>query len=242
MFYRQFFLLFITSFSLFAVNIKETELAVVKWLAIEKEKSQALRAWEQERVVLKSEVVLLKNQLGQHADAVKSELKNKDDLELKRQKVALTHQNQVKAILDLNVLYKAQCELFRKELTRFPSPLVKPLLDKLILQNEVSLVVRFSALLALISDAQALTKQWHLFDQKLKVENQVVLCQVLYAGVSKGFAVTRDKKSAFVGTFRKNGWFWSSCLETKAIGDAINNFENGGLSKSELPFFGGKSE
>lgn len=240
--YRQCILLFLTSFSLFASSIKETELAVSEWLAIEKEKCQAERNWEQERLILESEAILLKNQLAQTNKLIDAALKNKGQSKAKVGTTKLTHQTQLTNLIDLTSLYNQQVNLFKQELSNFPTPFQTPFLAKLAIQQEASLTLKFSQFLGLMSDAQKLTKQWHLIDQKLKMGNHEILCKVLYAGVSKGFAMTRDKSQAFVGTYRRGQWIWVKSTEIKAITMAIKNYENGGISQCQLPFFGVEHE
>ena len=242
MFYRLVIFLLITSVTLRASSIKETELEVTKWLAIEVEKSQAAREWAQECILLESEIVLLQNQLKDNDKKIKDQLKIKAGTDKKVKQVKLEDKKQVQNMLDLTLIYNKELTLFKKELLPFPFLLAKPLIDKLLVGNEASLSVRFSTLQSLVLEAQGLTKQWHLVEQKLKIENRTVLCQVLYAGISKGFAITRDGSQAFVGQYQKGKWLWSTSTETSAIDAAIKNFQNGGISKSELPFLGGHSE
>lgn len=240
--YFQFFLLFLLSFSLFASNIKETELEVAKWLAVEKEKSEAGRAWEQEQSILKSEATLLKNQLASTDKLLAAETNKVEQTKKRIKQITLTNQQQVEAVSDLKESYRHYLQLFKAELANFPKPLRDSLIKKLATNQNANLSVQFSELLNLMGEAQKLTKQWSLIDQTITIGSENILCQVLYAGVSKGFAVTRDQKRAFTGTFQQKRWVWVECSESKAISSAIKNYQNGGLVKAQLPFFGGSND
>jgi Skp family chaperone for outer membrane proteins len=241
MYFRFFILVSIFSWSLWASTVEETELAVAKWLAVEKEKSQAKRDWQVERGILESEMVLEENQCKK----MKQDLAlSKDAFRKSQQAMKLaksTAEADSQTLSRLDKLYLSQVTRFRKEIASFPLSLQASLVEKLKNPSH-SLKGRFLDLLDLIESAKLVSKQWHLVDQAVVVDSHKYLCQVLYAGVSRGFAVTRNHGHTFVGSFHGGKWVWKEFERKEVIIDAIRQYQAGGVSSCRLPFFGGVDE
>ncbi|NCC52599.1 MAG: DUF3450 family protein [Spartobacteria bacterium] len=202
-------------------DVRALEALVGQWMGLRAEMATEQRVWNQRREQWAAELALLEREaetLGREisrGSGLASSVEQEHRRLLARQEALLRIQDQLRPALD-----RAEAEL-RAWHAQIPDPLGEELADAFRAlprtqaeADKMPLTRRARAIAALYARIESLQNTVHVTQQMLETaggtRRQV---EVLYIGLSRGFAVTPDNAWAAVGVPGDNGWAWTPAHE-----------------------------
>lgn len=231
-------LLFTTS--LMAADISKTENEVREYIKLKKEIVQTKNNWDFEKSVLESELKLLRKQkqklVAEKADKLKQNgqlQQDFSDLKLEKERfekrVNLLEGDYLDLVLKLSELSPVlPTNLRKKTLTFLRSP------------EKIGLPQKLRAGFVILEEIIKTSQMWHLSSETIKVEQQEILVDVLYAGLASAYAMTDDGSKTYTGFLKENKWSWQEQTAfSRQIKKSIKSFKSESINQLALPFAGG---
>jgi hypothetical protein len=238
---KPIYLLFCTA-SLMAADISKTENDIREYIKLKKEIVQIRNDWNFEKSVLKAELSLIEKQKKRlkaqhtHLKKVKQEL-----LKKQQGKEAVLKSNAEK-LADYETLYNQSTVKIGQLQKTLPQFLVKKVNEiRAKLDNEAVIAKKLAVNFAILNEISQRAEKWNFSRETISVKNQSILADVLFSGISSGYAVTHDQSQAYIGYIKEGEWIWEINTEfSKQIKAAIHTFKSSSIVETSLPFAGGE--
>ena len=191
-----------------APTVSELEGVVSEWVKLKREAVHEAAQWQEERAGYERELSLLSTQrevLQRRLAGIKGQLDAQGDDKTRAERITLLSKNlkRVEAEVDASA---SRLDALR---VRVPKPLADTLPQPVGAEGAVS--GKLQRLLALHAALADLHNRVHITHEMLQISSdQERMCDVVYLGMARGFAVSVDNSFALVGEPGESGWVWKA--------------------------------
>ena len=188
------------------------EALVAKWVDLRKELAQEKEKWNEEKSYLEQEKALLLKEKKMLDNEIAQASREQTQAEAERVELLQSKEISQKTLNEyLPALSRAEANLkkWKDVVPSSLSPALKKSFGRLQKASGKTISQRLQLILSIYGEIERLEHNVHICKERLKTDSgKLQEMDVIYLGLSQGFAVSLDNKIAGKGSPTKNGWRW----------------------------------
>ncbi len=225
------------SFMTVAEDLSKLEQEVSDFLTLEKEIVTTKQKWAESRLILQQELALLKKkteQLSKKSDQLQKNISAEKSDFAQTQKVLTTKSTKInvakrfieESLVALTELKKKSPAFVGKVITRVEAKIV----------DKKQVTKNLATIITAMDELKVLSKKWNFNQETVTIAQNPILCDIIFNGLSRGYALSLDGKRCFMGAQGKLGFIWTEKPEQLVtIKAAIDAYKDGMNAKLSLP-------